>query len=116
MAYFAALMQSEPEAAKSIEAALQSLEKASKKAGPNPFHKLDSNKRIAVLTSLEASDAACFKSLRDFVYEAYYTQPAVGKLIGYEFYPTDHRGPHMKPFDEAILAKVRSKPKFYRET
>ena len=42
-------------------------------------------------------------------------QPQIWKLIGYEFYPTDHQGPHMKPFDESVLAEVMKKPKFYRE-
>jgi hypothetical protein len=57
----------------------------------------------------------CFSTLRDSVYEAYYIQPQVWKLIDYEFYPTDQPGPRMKPFDEAVLAQVRKLPKLYRE-
>jgi hypothetical protein len=56
-----------------------------------------------------------FKVLRDFTYEAYYLQPKVWKLIGYEFHPTNERGPSMKPFDESALGEVRKRPRYYRE-
>ena len=58
---------------------------------------------------------AQFAVLRDFVYEAYYTQPQVWKLIDYQFHATDHEGPRMKPFDEAVIAKVRTKPVYFRK-
>ena len=54
-------------------------------------------------------------ALRDLVYEAYYTQPRVWKLIGYEFNPTNEAGPHLKPFDESVLAQVKKMPRRYRE-
>jgi hypothetical protein len=67
------------------------------------------------LNEFEAKAPKDFARLRDFVYESYYTRPRIWKLLGYENYPTDHKGPHLAPFDETILAEVRSKPKFYRE-
>jgi len=67
------------------------------------------------LSEFEAKAPTEFARLRDLVYESYYTQPKIWKLLGYENYPTDHKGPHLAPFDESILAEVRSKPKFYRE-
>ena len=30
-------------------------------------------------------------------------------------HPTNESGPHMKPFDDSVLAKVRKMPKLYRE-
>jgi hypothetical protein len=101
LTYFSALSEAEPEFAAEILAALAKIS--------------HSSPPLQALKQFEREDPAEFVVLRDFVYEAYYTQPQIWQLIGYQFYPTDHKGPHMKPFDEAILAKVRSKPKFYRE-
>jgi hypothetical protein len=101
VAYFSALKQAEPVLAAEILAALD------KVGNSSPF--------VEALKHLEKENLAQFTVLRDFVYEAYYTQPQVWKLIGYQFHATDDKGPHMKPFDEAIIAKVRTKPKFYRE-
>ena len=100
--YFAALKQAEPGLAAEIQAALDQVG--------------DSSPAVEALQRLEREHPAQFVVLRDFVYEAYYTQPQVWKLIGYEFHATDHQGPKMKPFDEAVLATVRTKPKHYRET
>ena len=101
LTYFSALKQSEPAVAAEILAALG---KVSNFSSP-----------LEALKQLEKENPAEFAILRNFVYEAYYTQPQVWKLIDYQFYATDHKGPHMKPFDEAVIAKVRAKPKFYRE-
>ena len=67
------------------------------------------------LRALERDKPDTFAVLRDYVYEAYYTRPAVWKLIGYEFYPTNQAGPRVKPFDESALTQVRKKPRYYRE-
>ncbi len=83
--------------------------------GNKGFAQLAQPERVAALKSLEASNAATFALLRDSVYESYYTNPQVWKLIGYELYPTDHAGPHMKPFDKSIVATVSQKPPHYRE-
>lgn len=99
--YFLGLQKGEPAVAAEVLAALG-------KVG-------SSRSLIEELKQFEKEDPKQFGVLRDFVYEAYYTQPKVWKLIGYEFYPTDRKGPHMKPFDETVIAKVRTKPKFYRE-
>ena len=80
-----------------------------------PFDQIDRESRIELLAALEKNSPRIFAMLRDSTYESYYTQPRIWKLIGYEFYPTDHAGPHMKPFDEAVLTEMRKRPKFYRE-
>ena len=79
------------------------------------FSSLPPAQRFETLTALEAGMPEAFAKLRDLVYESYYTQPAIWKLIGYEFHPTNEAGPHMKPFDESVLAQVRKLPKHYRE-
>jgi hypothetical protein len=95
--YLERVMRQEPEVAENTRALLAELK----------VHR--------TLGEFEAKAAPEFARLRDFVYEAYYTQPEIWKLLGYHNYPTDHAGPHMPPFDETILSEVRRKPKFYRE-
>jgi hypothetical protein len=79
------------------------------------FLSLSPAQRFEILTKMEATSPEAFATLRDLVYESYYTQSAVWKLIGYEFHPTNQAGPHMPPFDESVLAQVRKLPKHYRE-
>jgi Gluconate 2-dehydrogenase subunit 3 len=85
------------------------------KCSADPFEQLGHEARITALQKLESGASLEFAHLRDYVYESYYTQPKIWKLIGYEFYPTDHPGPHMQPLDESILADVRKRGKLYRE-
>jgi Gluconate 2-dehydrogenase subunit 3 len=85
------------------------------KCSAGDFQTLEHQPRVAALQKLESEAPLEFAHLRDYVYESYYTQPKVWKLIGYEFYPTDHPGPHMEPFDESILSDVRKRSKLYRE-
>jgi hypothetical protein len=114
--YLDRLARKAPETRKELGNSLAALEEISRKQLKNDFLSLSRAERVEVLTQLEKqAPSALFVKLRDYVYEAYYTQPKVWKLIGYEFYPTDQHGPHMKPFDEAVLVEVRKKPKFYRE-
>jgi hypothetical protein len=101
LAYFSALKRTEPAYAAEILTVLDTVG--------------NSSPPLEALKQFEKENPAEFAILRDFVYEAYYTQPQVWKLIGYEFHATDQKGPHMKPFNEAVIAKVRNKPKFYRE-
>ena len=72
-------------------------------------------KRIEVLAALEHEDPHSFDTVRDFVYEAYYTNEKVWKLIGYRNFPTTDVGPHMGAFDEQLLVNVRKRPAFYKE-
>jgi hypothetical protein len=95
---------------------LGKLDAESRKLAGQPFAKLSRPERVKVLTALERDAAPdLFATLRDFVYEAYYTRPDVWRRIGYESHLTDHRGPQMKPFDESVLAQARKRGKLYRE-
>jgi hypothetical protein len=114
--YLATLMHKEPDGiGKEIREALAALNELSKQHGGSSFDQLEADHRVSVLKNLESSSAHRFTMLRDSVYEAYYTNPKVWRLIGYELFPTDHAGPQMKPFDAQILSTVRNKPKYYRE-
>jgi hypothetical protein len=111
VAYLERIAAGDAQVAEEIRTAIAALQKSS----AQPFDQLDHDARVAALKNLESREPNQLAHLRDYVYESYYTQPRVWKLIGYEFYPTDHPGPHMEPFDESILADVRNRPKLYRE-
>jgi hypothetical protein len=102
--------------AEQFRGGLVKLDEESARRSGQPFVKLARPERVAVLEGLErGADSAFFRTLRDFVYEAYYTRPEVWQRIGYESHLTDHPGPRMKPFDETVLAQVRKRGKLYRE-
>jgi Gluconate 2-dehydrogenase subunit 3 len=80
------------------------------------FLQLARAERVQALLELERRAAPeAFQRFRDAVYEAYYTNSRVWALIGYDPWPTDRPGPRMKPFDEALLARVKGLPARYRE-
>ncbi len=114
--YLERLVGQTSELKRGFEKGLAALEEVSLKRFKKDFLSLRRSERVEALAELEKQAAPdFFVTLRDHVYEAYYTQPQVWKLVGYEFHPADQSGPRMKPFDEAVLAEVRKKPKFYRE-
>jgi hypothetical protein len=80
------------------------------------FDRLRRDEQTAVLAHLETTNtpANFFSALRDLVYEAYYTQPRVQKLIGYNFRSGRHRTAALAPFDEQLVAQVRTLKALYR--
>lgn len=98
-----------------LEAALDWLEKRSRSRYGNFFAELRTEERIATLQELESEQARPFATLRDLVYEGYYTSPDVWPKLKYDFHSTGEPGPSMEAFDERVLAEVRKRPKFYRE-
>jgi Gluconate 2-dehydrogenase subunit 3 len=115
LTYLESLMQSDKAAATDIAKALAVAEAFSERSFQKSFGQLTQEEQITVLKEMENTANGVFDLLRAYVYESYYTQPAIWKLIGYELYPTDHTGPHLKPFDESLIADVRKFPKLYRD-
>ena len=115
LTYLENLMQRNKDAATEITKGLDVAEAFSERSFKRPFSELGKNDQIAVLKQMEDTALGVFDALRGYVYESYYTQPAIWKRIGYELYPTDHMGPHLKPFDDSLLANVRKMPKRYRD-
>lgn len=113
--YLDRVARQEPGIARDLRQSLKLLDDMSQKNFGKAFVLLGHDERVRALSGFERSDAANFGKLRDYAYEAYYTQPRVWGLIGYEFHPTSGGGPAMQPFDPASLAEVRRKPKYYRE-
>jgi hypothetical protein len=113
--YLGSLVQRDKDAAADITKGLAVLEAFSGRSFQKPFGQLAQQDQVAVLREMESAALGVFDALRAYVYESYYTRPGIWKLIGYELYPTDHPGPHLKPFDEGLVADVRKMPKLYRE-
>lgn len=112
--YLQALVQRDKSVAADLAQELAVVEALSERAFEKPFGQLGSDQQIAVLKKMENAAPKLFDGLRAYVYESYYTQAGVWKLIGYELYPTDHEGPHLKPFDDSLITDVRTRPKLYR--
>ncbi len=116
MDYLDRLMSQSPEVKKDLEKSLGAVEELSRKQFGQGFVSLSRADRVEALKKLETQPPQeFFVNLRDYVYEAYYTHPEVGRRIGYEFHPTNQAGPRMEPFDESVLARVKRMPKLYRE-
>ena len=99
-----------------IEKSISALAALSRKQFGREFASLEPAERVEALKKFEAQrPKQNFVRLRDYIYEAYYTQPKVWKLLGYSFYATNGPGPRMKPFDPSSLDRVRKMPKLYRE-
>jgi len=113
--YLERVSQQEPQISTDLQQALDALARLSESRLHAAFTSVSSAQRVETLAALEAQSPEVFANLRDRVYEAYYTQPTVWKLIGYHFHPTNESGPQMKAFDDSVLASVRKMPKLYRE-
>ncbi len=113
--YIERVLPSTPRLAAQLTESLAVVEAYSLRTYNTPFPQLTQPQQIAVLREMETTAPPQFATLRDLVYESYYTQPAIWKLIGYELYPTDHGGPHMAPFDDSLIEDVRKRGKLYRE-
>jgi gluconate 2-dehydrogenase subunit 3-like protein len=114
--YLEQLAQRHARSAKELHEALGALEKSTQGRTKASFVSLARAQRVEQLTAFEKQEAATFQTLRNYVYEAYYTRPEIWKLVGYEFYPSDGPGPVTKKvFHESALEVIRQKTKGYVE-
>jgi hypothetical protein len=115
LAYLERLMEHDKNAAADIAKGLNVANAFSERSFQKSFRDLEKINQIAVLKAMEDSAPGPFDALRAYVYESYYTQPAIWKLIGYQLYPTDHPGPHLQPFRDSLVENVRKMPKLYKD-
>jgi len=113
--YLDRLARQAPDIRADLERNLTALQQLCRQQVGKEFTAISQEDQLEVLKGLDKQQPDTFASLRDYVYESYYTQPQVWKLIGYEFYPTNAAGPKMKQFDESVLARVKKMPRLYRE-
>jgi hypothetical protein len=81
------------------------------------FDQLTIARQTEVLEHVETTNtpATFFGTLRDLVYEAYYTQPGVQTLVRYHFRSGRRRTAPVAPFDEQLVARVRRQAPIYRQ-
>jgi len=116
LAYFELLAASEAALAETVQASLRTANTLSQERLNRPFSSISREQRVEILSLFEKSaDAALFRKLRNYVYEAYYLQPRVWALIGYDPYPTNMAGPQMEPFDQTLLNRVRAMSPLFKE-
>ena len=78
------------------------------------FLSLTDAARDEVLRGVEAAHPELFKTLLNQTYTAYYTNPAVLLILGWN--PPQPEGyPTPPPFDEALLANVKQRGKIWRD-
>lgn len=113
--YFRLLAREVSDLPQMLSGHLERIEAAAKERFGRPFSVLARIDKIATMEHVEDADPTLFEELPTLVYEAYYVQPMVWDLIGYEPYPTGGGGPPLDPFDETMLARVAGLPPLYRE-
>jgi hypothetical protein len=101
--------------ARELERGIRSLDEAARAKWGAPFPRLAEDARAALLRDLERTEGELFATLRDAVYEAYYTRPEVWSRIGYEFHTGIEPRLAVERFDEAVLQKAHELPRWYRE-
>jgi hypothetical protein len=96
---------------------LRAIEAQATASYANGFDGLSAEQQAEVLAHIEQTDrpAGFFAALRDLVYEAYYTQPQVMRLLGYKFRSGRRRTAPLEPFDQARIERVRTMAPFYRQ-
>ena len=78
------------------------------------FLALSDAERDAVLSAVESAHTDLFRTLLTQTYTAYYTNPAVLLVLGWN--PPQPEGyPTPPPFDEALLANVKQRGKVWRD-
>ncbi|HET9179657.1 MAG TPA: gluconate 2-dehydrogenase subunit 3 family protein [Terriglobia bacterium] len=114
--YLTRIAHENPKIKKDLLHSLGMLSELSRKGLGKEFTSLIHPERVEALKKFEAlRPRQNFAKLRDYIYEAYYTQPKVWTQLGYSFHPTNSAGPRMKPFDPSSLDRVRKMGKLYRE-
>jgi hypothetical protein len=113
VAYVMAILKDLPDIGPLFKELLVKIEGISQLLFNSDYAGLSASDRTSVLKDLESKHAELFGVLKDFTYEAYYTNESVFPLIGYEPHPTQTLGPNMEPFDPGILNRVKQMPPFY---
>ncbi|HEY3204368.1 MAG TPA: gluconate 2-dehydrogenase subunit 3 family protein [Thermoanaerobaculia bacterium] len=112
LSYLEEISARDADVRREVRRAATALERRSR---PRGFVSLSATRRVRVIAALEKQEPAVFGSLRDYVYEGYYTNPEIWSRIGFEFYGPERPGPGMPAFDESAVERVRAAPPLYRK-
>jgi hypothetical protein len=97
---------------------LRALDTRAREVGRRAFAESTGPQQAECMAHVEKADAPAgfVAALRDAVYEAYYSNPKVWKLVGYRFRSGPRRTATLEPFDPQRVARVRGMRRLYRET
>lgn len=115
-AYILGVLKDYPHLLSPFRQILKDLDQKARELSDKGFSDLDRHQKTEALTQFENTHNSSFTILKNFVYESYYLNETVWKLIGYEPHPTLSAGPKMEPFDLNLLERVKKLPPFYIET
>ena len=79
------------------------------------FNALSGDERDAALTAAETVNLEAFGFWVDVVYTAYYMQPQVHARLGWHGRPPQPDGNEMPPWDESVLANIRTREPFWKK-
>lgn len=115
--YVERIAAADPQLAPLLLDGLRAIEARATAAHGARFDLLGTDPQVEVLAGMETSDtpAGFFVALRDLVYEAYYTQPRIQRLLGYRFRSGRRRTAPVEPFDEQRVSRVRRMTPLYRK-
>lgn len=86
---------------------------------PDGFMEAPLDVKDEVLIDVQAADPAAFAAMLNLAYNAYYTDPRVLRAIelrtGYAARPPQPEGYHLEPFDQSLLAQVRTRAPLWRD-
>jgi hypothetical protein len=98
---------------------IDTVEQLAQKLVGRRFAEADPSEQTEVLRAFEANDPLdAFPMVRDLTYEAYYAHPCVLDVLERETgwrYEVAFSGGELKPFDEGLLARMRSVPPRWRK-
>jgi hypothetical protein len=115
LSYFEVLAASVPKLTETVNQSLSAVATLATDRYNERLAALSRARRGQIVAAFAESSSSLFGALRTCVYEGYYLQPRVWQLLGYEPYPTNAPGPSMDPFDPAMLDRVRSMSRLWRE-
>jgi hypothetical protein len=98
-----------------VAAGLAALEAHARASLGAPFAELARDARLSALQSIAAEHVAFVPALLFHTYAGYYQEGRVLEALGLEARPPFPKGYTMEPFDESLLARVKSRGKLYRD-
>lgn len=98
-----------------VAASLAALDEHARGSGAAAFAALDTAARLAALAAIAPVHSAFVPALLFHTYAGYYQTGRVLEGLGMEARAPFPKGFAMEPFDESLLARVRSRGKLYRD-
>ena len=113
--YVESLCKASAEVAQAVAKLIEQADDVANADHSQAFDSLSTGQRDEVLRQLESADPDSFGELVRHTYSGYYTDPTVVGLLGADAGPPQPGGFPIKPFDPAIVDRVRKLGPLYRQ-